>query len=110
MIVLQEPAYLILTAFTRGPVHGYGAMQIVSELSDGRVIVRPGTLYTALDRFLNDGWIEVDEEELVDGRMRRTYRLTDAGATVLADEADRLASNARIAKRGLAAHLRTKRA
>lgn len=84
---MQEPAFLIMSALTREPMHGYGIMQRVGELSGGDVTLKVGTLYGALDRLSERGWIEVDREEVVDSRLRRYYRLTDTGAEVLAAEA-----------------------
>ena len=63
--------------------------------------LRPGTLYTALDRLAGDGLIEVDREELVDGRHRRYYKVTGAGAVRLADEVTRMQHNVRVATRNL---------
>jgi DNA-binding PadR family transcriptional regulator len=94
---LQEPTFLILAALAGEPMHGYGVTQEVAALSDGRVRLRPGTLYGALDRLVDQGLVVTDREEVVDGRLRRYYRLTDDGAAVLAVEADRLAANARTA-------------
>jgi DNA-binding PadR family transcriptional regulator len=94
---LQEPTFLILAALAEGPKHGYGVIQEVAALSDGRVTLRPGTLYGALDRLGDQGLVSPDREEVVDGRLRRYYRLTDDGASVLAAEAERLATNARAA-------------
>jgi DNA-binding PadR family transcriptional regulator len=55
----------------------------------------------ALDRLADEGLLESDREEVVDGRMRRYYRLTDAGAALLEREAARLADNADAARRRL---------
>jgi DNA-binding PadR family transcriptional regulator len=66
-------------------------------ISDGRVRLRAGTLYTALERLLGDGLIEVDREEIVDSRLRRYYRLTSTGEEHLAAEAARLQANALVA-------------
>ena len=63
--------------------------------------MRPGTLYTALDRLRADGLVEVDREEIVDNRLRRYYRLTPEGGRRLAAEAARLQANARAALRRL---------
>lgn len=63
-------------------------------ISGGRVKLRAGTLYTALDRLSDDGLVTVDREEIVDSRLRRYYRLTPAGSERLAEEAERLRSNA----------------
>ena len=98
---LQEPSFLILSALASGPKHGYNVLQDVEHQSDGRVKLRPGTLYTALDRLAGDGLIEVDREELVDGRHRRYYKVTGAGATRLADEVVRMQHNVRVASRNL---------
>ncbi len=94
---LQEPTFLILTALATGPLHGYGVIQEVSTLSEGRVVLRPGTLYGALDRLVEQGLAVADREEVVDGRLRRYYRLTDEGAGVLDAEAARLTTNAEAA-------------
>jgi DNA-binding PadR family transcriptional regulator len=64
-------------------LHGYGIIQSVEALSAGRVRLRAGTLYTALDRMTGDCWLAVDREEVVSGRLRRYYRITEAGLAVL---------------------------
>ena len=87
---MREPTFLILTALASGARYGYGIIQEVAELSDGRATLLPGTLYTALDRLAAEGLIEADREEIVDGRLRRYYRLTPSGASALQAEAGRL--------------------
>jgi DNA-binding PadR family transcriptional regulator len=94
---LQEPTFLILAALAERPMHGYGVIQEVAGLSAGRVKLRPGTLYGALDRLVEQGLVDTDREEIVDGRLRRYYRLSEDGAAVLEVEAERLASNAKAA-------------
>jgi PadR family transcriptional regulator PadR len=98
---LQEPTFLILSALAAAPAHGYGITQSVATTSGGRVKLRPGTLYGALDRLVAQGLVAADREEIVDGRLRRYYRLTDGGAEVLEVEAQRLAGNAKAAMAGL---------
>ncbi|MCI0688478.1 MAG: PadR family transcriptional regulator [Sporichthyaceae bacterium] len=98
---LQEPTFLILTALAAGPQHGYGIITDVERISDGRVRLRAGTLYGALDRLRADGLIEVDREEVVETRLRRYYQLTATGGQRLADEAERLRRNAEVAARRL---------
>src|SRR2546430_10549811 len=100
---LQEPTFLILTALAGETLHGYGVIQEVSRLSSGRVVLRPGTLYGALDRLSDQGLVVADREEIVDGRLRRYYRLTEDGAGMLHTEAQRLADNAVEARRRLRA-------
>jgi len=94
---MQEPTFLILTALAAGPQHGYGIMTDVAQISGDRVRLRAGTLYAALDRLLGEGLVVVDRQEIVDGRLRRYYKLTPSGAELLAGEAARMQANARIA-------------
>ena len=94
---MQEATFLILTALAGGSQHGYGIITDVEQISKRRVRLRPGTLYTALDRLRADKLIAVDREEVVDSRLRRYYRLTPAGEGRLAEEAARLHANARVA-------------
>lgn len=91
---MQEATFLILTALAAGAQHGYGIILDVKEISGGRVRLRAGTLYTALDRLRADELIVVDREEIVDNRLRRYYRLTPKGSALLAAEAARLRANA----------------
>ena len=99
---LREPTFLILAALAPQPLHGYAIIGEVAELSGARMALRPGTLYGALDRLADEGLLEPDREEVVDGRLRRYYRLTDAGAAVLEQEAARLQHNADAARGRLA--------
>jgi DNA-binding PadR family transcriptional regulator len=94
---MQEATFLILTALAGSSQHGYGIITDVEQISDGRVRLRAGTLYTALERLRADTLIEVDREEIVDSRLRRYYRLTDTGKEHLAAEAARLQANALVA-------------
>ena len=98
---MQEATYLILTALAAGSQHGYGIIADVTEISGGRVLLRAGTLYTALDRLKTDGLVAVDREEIVENRLRRYYRLTPGGEKRLAAEAARLHANATAALRRL---------
>ena len=98
---MQEATFLILTALANGAQHGYGIITDVQQISAGRVRLRAGTLYTALDRLRADELIVVDREEVVDGRLRRYYRLTPAGTRRLAAEAARLQADAAAALRRL---------
>jgi DNA-binding PadR family transcriptional regulator len=98
---LREPTFLILTALAAGPQHGYGIMTDVSQISGGRVRLRAGTLYAALNRLAVERLVEVDREEIVDARLRRYYRLTPQGAQRLAAEVDRMRSNTAVAARRL---------
>lgn len=90
---LREPTFLILAALAGQPLHGYGLITEVAALSAGRITLRPGTLYGALDRLTDDGLVIHDHEEVVDGRLRRYYRLTDEGLNLLGAETERMRSN-----------------
>jgi DNA-binding PadR family transcriptional regulator len=103
---MQEPTFLILTSLATGPKHGYGITQEVAELSEGAVTLRAGTLYGALDRLSEQGLVEVQHEEVVDGRLRRYYELTKDGERLLEAEVARLARNAQAAR----ARLKTRQA
>jgi DNA-binding PadR family transcriptional regulator len=94
---MQEATFLILTALADGQQHGYGILSEVAEISGGRVRLRAGTLYTALDRLRDEGLIQVEREEVVDNRLRRYYQLTPAGTARLAAEAARMHANANAA-------------
>src|SRR3954464_6728820 len=102
---MHEPTFLILTALAARPLHGYGIIQAVTELSGGDVTLRAGTLYGALDRLAEQGLITVDHEEAVDGRLRRYYRLSDSGAQALAAQAERLRRHAAAAQTQLGRRL-----
>jgi DNA-binding PadR family transcriptional regulator len=98
---LQEPTFMVLTALAAGAQHGYGIMTDVERISAGRVRLRAGTLYAALDRLSADSLIAVEREEIVDARLRRYYRLTGEGAARLATEVRRLQANASVAAQRL---------
>lgn len=94
---ITEPMFLALTALVDEPRHGYGIVQEVERLSGGRVQLKIGTLYGVLDRLAAEGLVELDREEVQQGRLRRYYRLTDDGAAALLQEADRVTTNAAVA-------------
>src|SRR5579859_775931 len=72
---VPEATLLVLTALSRGSLHGSGIITGVREISGGQVNLRAGTLFTALDRLTAAGLIGVDREEVTGGRFRRYYRL-----------------------------------
>ncbi|MEO5875254.1 MAG: helix-turn-helix transcriptional regulator [Streptosporangiaceae bacterium] len=103
---MQEPTFLILTALADQAQHGYGIMADVARISGDRVRLRAGTLYAALDRLKTDGMIDTDREEVVDGRLRRYYHLTETGAAALTTETERIRERAEVAARRLASRPR----
>jgi PadR family transcriptional regulator, regulatory protein PadR len=98
---VREPTFLLLAALAAGRRHGHVLLEEVAELSGGAVRLKPGTLYAALDRLVEEGAIAVDGEEVVAGRRRRYFVLTPAGAGVLAEHATRMRSTATVALRRL---------
>lgn len=100
---MREPTYFVLAALLAGPLHGYAIIQRAEELSDGRVRLATGTLYTALDRLTAEGYVRLVSEKLVAGRVRRSYGLTDEGSAALRAEALRMAEAARLVTDGSAA-------
>jgi PadR family transcriptional regulator PadR len=101
MAGMRRPSFLILSALAVGPLHGYAVIKEVSRLSADTVHLAAGTLYAALDRLCNEGLVEVDREETVDGRLRRYYRLTGPGASTLAAEAQQMRRDARMVEQRL---------
>jgi DNA-binding PadR family transcriptional regulator len=99
--VMREPTFLILAALTAEPLHGYGIITAVEHLSGGRVRLRAGTLYAALERLVTEGALLVDREELVEGRLRRYYRITDRGLEALRTGVEDLAADVSAARRQL---------
>jgi PadR family transcriptional regulator len=99
---LSEQAFLILSALADRPRHGYALITEVSAMTDGRVKLRAGTLYGALDRLAGQGLVAPDREEVENGRLRRYYALTDAGAEALRTRSERMAAAARQATERLA--------
>ena len=87
---LRQPTYFILAALLEGPLHGYGIIKRVDELTGGELRLRAGTLYAALDRLVDEGRVVADREEVVSGRLRRYYRLTTEGRAILTAEAAQL--------------------
>ncbi|MDQ0230166.1 PadR family transcriptional regulator [Metabacillus malikii] len=82
---MTEAMYYVLLALMR-PNHGYQLMQAITEVSNGRVKMGPGTLYGVLSRMQKDGLISLAED---DGR-RKTYRITTKGEEALQKEYTRL--------------------
>jgi PadR family transcriptional regulator, regulatory protein PadR len=93
---MREPTYFLLTALLDGPLHGYAIIKRAEEMSGGRVRLATGTLYTALDRLTDEGLVRLVSEEIVNGRIRRSYGLTNAGSAALRAEALRMADAARL--------------
>lgn len=86
---LTEPVLLILASLASEPRHGYALIQDIETLSGGRVRMSTGTLFGALKRLLDDGWIERFQSKDT-SRQKQAYRLTAAGRKQLESELDRM--------------------
>ncbi len=101
---MSEATFYTLAALLGERLHGYGIIKQVALLSGGSVKLTTGTLYGALDRLVGKGLVAPDGEEEINGRLRRYYRITDAGAEAVRDEAQRMRRAARaVGPRGRAA-------
>lgn len=90
---LSESTYYIMLMLVE-PRHGYGIMQNVEEVTQGAVVIGPGTLYGALSTLEKEKLIVMVHEE----SRRKLYTLTDKGRSVLERQVNRLelmAKNAR---------------
>lgn len=97
---MTNSEFHILMALADGDRHGYAIMREVEVRSEGQVKLGPGTLYGAVQRMLESGWIEEsdgpDEEQ---GERRRYYRLSPDGRAALSTEAARLQQMVKLAQR-----------
>jgi len=93
---MTEATYFILAALLEKPLHGYGIIKRAGEQSSGRMKLAVGTLYGALDRLAEAGLVVIDREEIVDGRARRYYQITEEGTAAVRAEAVRLQSAAAV--------------
>ncbi|MDE6900890.1 MAG: PadR family transcriptional regulator [Oscillospiraceae bacterium] len=85
---LTEALFYILLA-VRKPVHGYGIIQEVEEMTGGRVRLGPGTLYGAISSLLEKGWIVLYSADL-GSRKKKEYVITNQGREVFSAELRRL--------------------
>ena len=82
---LTQPMYYILLSL-REERHGYEIMQYIECLTEGRVTVGPGTLYSLLSRFENDEYIKMVSQK----ENKKTYLITNLGRIILDKEIKRL--------------------
>lgn len=98
---LTPAVFNILLALADGEKHGYGIMQEVEANTSGQVLMGPGTLYGSIKRMLQAGLIEESDERAdpeMDDQRRRYYKLTALGRRTLRMEAERLASQVKVAR------------
>jgi len=86
-VALTEAVYYILLSLYE-PMHGYGIMQNVLQLSRGRVNLAAGTLYGAISTMLEKGWIKALPGET--NSRRKEYLITESGKAAVKNELERL--------------------
>jgi PadR family transcriptional regulator, regulatory protein PadR len=96
-------SYAILASLVDQPRHGYAILKRIEELFPLAKRPAVATMYATLERLESEGLVEIASEEIVDGRARRTFALTDSGRLGLAAEAERMANAAGVIKEQLAA-------
>lgn len=95
---INTQSFWVLTVLTGGPQHGYGLLKEIEILSEGTTCPQVGALYRTIDRLGADGYIEIDSEETVDGRLRRYYRITDDGRAQLIEAVEEVTTMADVAR------------
>lgn len=101
VLPLTSTVFHMLVALAEGPGHGYAVAREVEELTDGRIVMGPGTLYGSLQRMQEAGLIEETEnpgEEGLHAERRRYYRMTPLGSAALRADSERLLRAAEIAR------------
>ncbi len=104
VLPLSPVAFHVLVALAAGPRHGYGIAREVEELTEGRIVMGPGTLYGSLQRLSSAHLIaEADNpgDEGLHAKRRRYYRITPLGSAALQTESARLLQTARLAQQRL---------
>ena len=104
LLPLTPTAFHVLVAMANGPRHGYAIAREVEELTDGRIVMGPGTLYGSLQRMLAAGLIEETDnpgEEGLHAGRRRYYRMTPVGSNALRAESERLLRAVNVAQERL---------
>ena len=77
---------MILQSLRLQPMHGYGLVKHIKQVSDDLLQIEEGSLYPALQRMLKEGWLESQAGTSAKGRPTRIYRLTPAGLRRLEEE------------------------
>ena len=68
----------VLSVLQKEEMYGYQIVQKIKELSGGKFVFPLGTLYPVLYRFVENGYVS-DRDEIINGRLRKYYRLEDGG-------------------------------
>jgi DNA-binding PadR family transcriptional regulator len=92
LLPLTETTFYLLLSLASGPKHGYAMLKDIQELSHGKIVLTTGTLYGAIKRLVEQGWIERSDDPPgdPDGRVRKEYQLTLWGRRIFEAEFQRL--------------------
>ncbi|MDX1493603.1 MAG: PadR family transcriptional regulator [Longimicrobiales bacterium] len=93
LLPLTPTVFHMLVSLSGGPSHGYAIAQEVEELTEGQIVLGPGTLYGSLQRMVASDLIEETAnpgDEGLHSDRRRYYRITALGRTALRAESERL--------------------
>lgn len=104
ILPLSPTNFHVLVAMADGPRHGYAIAREVEELTDGRIVMGPGTLYGSLQRMVASGLIAEAEnpgEDALHASRRRYYGMTSTGSAALRAESERLLRAVHVARERL---------
>jgi DNA-binding PadR family transcriptional regulator len=96
LLPLSSVVFFVLFALAEGEMHGYRIMQQVAILSDQRLHMGPATLYTTIQRLVDQQLVEETDKDA--GGRRRYYRLTGSGQILFRAELDRQAAVLKLAR------------
>jgi DNA-binding PadR family transcriptional regulator len=99
MKTMREATFYSLAALLEGPAHGYAILERVKKLSGGHVSLATGTLYAVLDRLEDEGLIQRTATEIVRGRARQYFEITEEGFGAVQAQAQRMALGAEAVRR-----------
>jgi DNA-binding PadR family transcriptional regulator len=97
-VPLTPTIFFLLLALADGPKHGYAIMKLSARLSEGRVRMGPGALYTSIQRLVEAALIEETDPGEGEDSRRRLYKLTKPGRLLVGFEVDRMESVVRTAR------------
>ena len=106
VLPLTPTVYHVLVSLAQGPRHGYAIAREVEELTEGRIVMGPGTLYGSLQRMEQQRLIEEASNPGDEGshsHRRRYHRITALGSAALRVESERLFRAVRLAQQRLGA-------
>jgi PadR family transcriptional regulator, regulatory protein PadR len=90
---MRAPTYFVLASMLGGPMHGSAIIERAAAMSGGRIRLPAGSLYTALDLLMAEGFVRRAGEETSGGRIRRSYALTPSGIGALRGDNSRMAAS-----------------